>query len=1203
MTKGRRLIRTAFLVAFVAGLLAAGAGASTASAAGGWWLVNQSFAPGTLTNGQEGAIVVTAVDGGYQAIEAVKTKKTTSNIVLTDTLPAGVEVIGTSEAVKGQAGPQEPKAAHPLVKLVCTVTGVPATGQTVTCPVEGLKLLPFEEIRLKVLVNVLAENGTTVTNQVKISGGAVEGGGAAPTATAEKTTTVATEPSTFGAEREGYKLRPENQDGSLDTQAGSHPFQLSTTFNLNKNLFAAIPAGNKTPQKFYGSPALTNNLHFVLPPGLLGRAAGFPKCSSADFNEIVPGPGGLNACPTNTAIGVASANIYTPVVLGDYTASVPIFNITPNAGEPARFGFTIDEVPVVLTTKVRTGSDYGVEVSVHDAPETADVISSQVVFWGVPGDSRHDSSRGWACLDGKYWVEGEAVEEQCENEDAPNPPAFLTMPAVCGANPVSTVSGESWPLSNEKGEEPKVYTLAGSYTFESPFTGCDKLPFEPSISVTPDQTSTSTPTGLDVKLTVPQATTLSGEGLAEADIRNQTLRLPAGVLTAGGAASGLKACSAEQLGFTGFGENIAEQLENDHFTPNADNCPPGAKVGTVRIKTPLVEEELHGSVYLARVDTAPFTSPLVLYITAEEETSKVKVKLAGEVSINEETGQLTSKFIGAPPLPFEELELHLFDGGRATQSTPERCGTYKSGASFFASSSTEGHPVEVTAEPSFAITSGPGGSACPAEGPLPFATPFKAGPESTKGGAFSPFVVTLVRPDGNQALKSITVHEPAGAAAMLASVTPCPTAEAEKAEPNCPTSSEVGSSTAYAGLGGEPTQIPGQVFLTGPYHGAPFGLLALTDATHVGPFDLGKIPVLSTITVDPTTAAATITSNPLPQFAPLPGGATPAHPLGSTGVPSQIKALVINVNRANFTFNPTNCDPKSVVGETTGYEGGTSSTSAPLAITECGALPFKPTISVNVESNYSRVDGTGMKIKVTSGAGQANIKKTKLVFPESVPSRLTTIQKACPSQTFNANPANCPEGSVIGTAIAHTPVLKSPLTGPAYLVSHANESFPDAVFVLQGEGIKLILDGKTNIKGGVTSSTFETVPDAPVETFEVTLPRGPHSAFSGFGNLCEKAIEVPTTFGGQNGALIEGKTHVTVENCGGVKRSFKESELAKLLKKCKKVKNHKKRVKCEATARKQVKAVATCKKKNKGHAKKLNSCVAKARKTYALKLK
>jgi hypothetical protein len=244
-----------------------------------------------------------------------------------------------------------------------------------------------------------------------------------------------------------------------------------------------------------------------------------------------------------------------------------------------------------------------------------------------------------------------------------------------------------------------------------------------------------------------------------------------------------------------------------------------------------------------------------------------------------------------------------------------------------------------------------------------------------------------------------------------------------------------------------------------------------------------------------------------------------------------------------------------------------------------------------------------MKVLVKSSKGQANIAKTKLVFPTSIPSRLTTIQKACPDTVFNVNPASCPEGSVIGSAIAHTPVLRSPLTGPAYLVSHASASFPDAEFVLQGEGIKLVLDGKTDIKKGITSSTFETVPDAPVETFEVNLPRGPHSAFSGFGNLCAKAQELPTEFGGQNGALIVESTKAVVKGCKGVLGVHKESELAKLLKKCRKLKNHKKRAKCEATARKQVKAVAACKAKNKKNKKKLSSCVAAARKRYALKLK
>jgi hypothetical protein len=428
---------------------------------------------------------------------------------------------------------------------------------------------------------------------------------------------------------------------------------------------------------------------------------------------------------------------------------------------------------------------------------------------------------------------------------------------------------------------------------------------------------------------------------------------------------------------------------------------------------------------------------------------------------------------------------------------------------------------------------------------------------------------------------------------MLSKVTPCAEPAAGQ-EWNCGPDSLVGKSAASSGLGGAPVTLAGQVYLTKGYDGAPFGLLDATLA-QAGPFNLGWVYVRSRINVDPTTAAVTVTTDPGPH-----GDALPTI---IKGVPVQLKQINVTVDRPEFQFNPTNCLPKAITATVSGAEGASAGVSSPYNATGCAALPFKPTISVETESSYSRVDGLGMRVLVKSSRGQANIAKTKLVFPTSLPSRLSTIQKACPDTVFNANPASCPEGSVIGSAVAHTPVLRVPLSGPAYLVSHAGASFPDAEFVLQGEGIKLILDGKTDIKKGITSSTFETVPDAPVETFEVSLPRGPHSAFSGFGDLCAKPQELPTEFGGQNGALVLISTKALVKGCKGVLAFHTPSELAKLLKKCRKLKSHAKRARCEATARKQVKAVAACRAKNKKSKKKLSSCVAAARRKYALKLR
>jgi hypothetical protein len=1168
----RRLKLLSVAVAACAALVLA-LGAGSASAASAWWLLDSSSGPTNLVPGTKAIVSASAVNAGYA--EASGAKRT---IFFTDTLPTGIKLVKIESS---EAGVYAPFGGQKPIPLTCNVEG-----QVIRCPLEGV-LFASEGIKLKLEVEVENTLVSGAINNVKIEGGLDGKGEEIPGKTLPHPLIASSEPVNFGLEN--YELRPEDDEGEIETQAGAHPFQLTTTVDLNELAETTLFFG-KTPKLNPVPPDLTKNLHFVLPRGLIGNVANRPQCTEADFDTFFTGH--VNNCRENTAVGVASVTLLEPTTLGLATAPVPVFNLVPAPGEPARFGFEFFEVPVVLTTKVRSGSDYAVEVSVHYASEAANIEGSQVTFWGVPGDKRHDPSRGWECLADGFQVSGLSTPRPCKPSEETHPSAFLTMPTSCEGVPVTTATGEAWQEGVRFAGLP-----ADEFSFE-PFTNCGALPFNPTVEVKSDTSSAATPSGMTVSVKVPQDTTLSGEegALAEATVRSTTLTLPQGVMASGGASNGLMTCTSDEFGFNDGPEVLGPLTENNHFNTNDVHCPDASKIGTVNIVTPLLEHELTGSVYLAHLNTNPFSSPLVLFISAEDKTSGVQVSLAGEVKPNPATGELTSVFRETPPVAFSELNLHLFNGARATQSTPETCGVHEGSAQFESwAMNHEAHESYSAPNPALNITSEPGGTPCTSSaGSQPFAPGFSAGSEDLQGGAFSPFVVNLERPDGQQALRTIQVHLPLGAAAMLASVTPCTMAQV--AADACPEGSRVGHSSAIAGLGSSTVTIPGEVFLTeSPGPGVPFGLLAVSNAEKVGPFNLGRIPVMSGITVDEHTAQATVTSNPLPQLV--------------KGVPSQIKQLKVVVDRPEFTFNPTSCAALNTTGTITGYGPGGSvgvdPVEWPYTATNCGALPFNPTIAVNVESDVSRLDGTGMKIVVKSGKGQANIHLTHLVFPNSVPSRLTTIQKACPAQTFEANPAGCPEGSVIGSAIAHTPVLKSPLTGPAYLVSHANESFPDAVFVLQGEGIKLILDGKTNIKNGVTSSTFESIPDAPVESFEVTLPRGPHSAFSGFGNLCEKPIEVPTTFGGQNGALIEGKTLVTVEKCAnqgklGVK---KESELAKLLKQCKKAKKHKVRVKCEATAHKRVKAINSCKAKNKKSKKKLASCEAKARKTYVLKLK
>jgi hypothetical protein len=144
------------------------------------------------------------------------------------------------------------------------------------------------------------------------------------------------------------------------------------------------------------------------------------------------------------------------------------------------------------------------------------------------------------------------------------------------------------------------------------------------------------------------------------------------------------------------------------------------------------------------------------------------------------------------------------------------------------------------------------------------------------------------------------------------------------------------------------------------------------------------------------------------------------------------------------------------------------------------------------------------------------------------------LQKACTAAVFDANPAACPAASIVAYAKAITPILPVPLEGPAYFVSHGGEAFPQLILVLQGYGITIDLVGDTFIsKAGITSSTFAHVPDAPVSSFELTLPEGKYSALAANGNLCKEQskLKMPTEFTAQNGAVLNQNTHIEVEGC------------------------------------------------------------------------
>jgi uncharacterized repeat protein (TIGR01451 family) len=1017
-----------------------------------------------------------------------------SPVTITDTLPAGLTLDSAGASGVERLSSNELSCTG----LTCTYSGVVPTDDVLT---------------LTIPVDVSASAPSSVTNLITVSGG-----GAAEVS--------ASTPTAISTASPAWGLVPGSsafQVALSDDQAGAHADML-TNFNFNTDAEGGVFGDLK-------------DTVVDLPVGFAGDPQAAPTCSAAQLAAIPPGGFDLeNECPLESQIGTATIGVRLNQGSVTYITS-PLYNMPAQPGEVARLGFKSEIVQTNVSITVRPG-DHGLEATGPDLAGIVPISSVTLDTWGVPAEHRHDVWRDVTCVSGVYPCQRPGIGGPgLESETVPVP--FLSNPTSCTTSPLgATIKVDNW--------EQREQWLSAASTF-GPLGGCERMRFDPAFSVVPTTTSASSPTGLNVLLKIPQTYTDPG-ALATPHMRDARVTLPQGITLNPSAGAGLSACTPAQY-----------EAETATSPPGA-GCPDGSELGTVRIKTPALREEGFGHIYLAQPYNNPFKSLLAIYLVVKIPLRGVIVKAAGETVANPVTGQLVSTFNENPQLPFEEFELSFLQGQTSPFVSPPVCGEYTSQTEM----TSWAEPEEVSfLQNSFPITTGIRGGQCPSGGVPPFAPQLVSGTQSNAAGAYSPFYLRLIREDAEQEITKFTTVLPPGLTGNLTGVPFCPEADIEAARgvtgaeelehPSCPAASEIGHTIVEAGVGSVLAQTPGKLYLAGPYHGAPLSVLSIT-AAKVGPFDLGTVVIRFALDINPLTAQVEIngaTSDPIPHIL--------------KGIVVHLRDIRVYVNRERFIENPTSCTPMSVADTIYGVNPANLAEVTPVGASssfqaaDCQNLQFKPTFTASTSGKTSKADGASLGVKLTYPSApqgtQADIREVKVELPKRLPSRLTTLQKACTEEAFAANPASCPAASIIGHAKAITPILPVPLEGPAYFVSHGGAKFPELVIVLQGYGFTIDLHGETFIsKQGITSSTFPAVPDEPVTSFELTLPQGPYSALAANGNLCKGSkLAMPTKFVAQNGMEVSQSTKIAVAGCPKAKKaSHKKKQKSKSLKKHKK---------------------------------------------------
>jgi hypothetical protein len=882
-------------------------------------------------------------------------------------------------------------------------------------------------------------------------------------------------------------------------------------------------------------------LRVDLPPGLtVNPEATTEKCSLADFQNKVENPPGsgefvhVPLCDNATKVGreevtlvtnVAGVELPTPfgkvafpkgAIIPPSAATgtnIPVYNLEPDPGEPALFGFVVaGKEEILLRTDVSWESDFHEAFTIVE-PEPGPPFStliSRLVNDGTSGDG-----------------------------------AFITNPTTCfdPTAPGFEHLYSTWFRAESFGE-PNPNFPNGSEPVEAKIPtgvqqdGCENVPFDPELDITPGTNEIDSPASPTVTTHMDWEVPSGGEHeLSQSHLRSATVTMPAGMGLNPSGSVGLEACTDSQFH---KGERVEE-----------NQCPAASEIGTAEIKAPVLSEPLVGKIYVGEQKSSDPTSGEEFRVLVEAKSTNlgIVVRLIGNVSANPVTGQLTavvdeqevSPLFGAlpkglPQAPFEDVILR-FDGARKVLSSPPICAPAETTSTMvpWSDPADTTHPGD-----SFTLTSVPGGGACPTTmAQRAFLPSYTAKPDTTQGGAFTPLRVHIGRTDGQQEVKLVNVVFPKGLTAKLAGIPYCSegaiaaaagkSGTAERNAPSCGAASQIGHTVTASGTGPNPLKLPGSVYLAGPYKGAPLSAVAITPAIS-GPFDLGTVVVRVALKVDPVTAQINAVSDVIPDV--------------FGGVKLDIRTIDFNVDRSGFMVNPTNCSAQATTGAING--GGanpanpaafsTYAVNAPFQATGCDALKFKPKLATKLEGGTKRSKYPRLTATLTAREGDANIARTALTMPHAFFVAQNHIKTVCTRVQLAAQ--QCPSNSVYGRAEASSPLLDNKLSGPVYLVPGGHE-LPDLVADLHGQ-VNIQVHGVISSKRGGIKTVFDSLPDVAVKKFVLKMKGGKKGLIVNSTNICKGDQRAILNIKGQNGKKVKNnKFKLNLASCGKKKKGKK----------------------------------------------------------------
>ena len=866
------------------------------------------------------------------------------------------------------------------------------------------------------------------------------------------------------------------------SQAGGHP-NMTTSFSLDSP----------------GAPEAARNIEFNAPEGVFGNPNAVTKCTRADF--------ALQSCTPNSQVGVMTLRALVEGNPEHLLGTAPIFVVEPEEHQTALFAVIVPElhIPILIPVQVRTGTDYGLRFTVSEISQLTPLASADMTFWGFPAEDAHNNERFAIGSPGNPAGCSGLADTSCiasaTRSTLPDRP-LISNPTVCtGQELVTRLSVQTYQDPNNRSEAQSSYP---------PVDGCERLTFAPLLEADITSNEADSPTGVDISLRAPQ---FLGRAASPSQIKSAVVTLPPGLTINPDAADGQTMCTDAQAR---FGQEARSA------------CPETSKIGTFEIGTPALDGPLLGNLYIG--EPKPGDQYRVIM---EAAGFGINAKLVSSVRPDPSTGRITIQTQDLPQVSFEEFTFHLFSSDRGLFATPTHCTLYPVTGRFFP---WNDELADQSSNSFFNIESGPDGKPCPPQ-VRPFAPRLSAGTSNPMAGAFSNFALKLDRDDGDQYLGDLNFEMPSGFTGDLRGISYCPETSiaaaavkegrSELAVPSCPVSSLVGSSNVAAGPGSHPFHAVGKMYLAGPLKGAPLSLVAITPAL-AGPYDYGNVVVRVALHIDPLTAQVRAVSDRMPQI------------IG--GIPIRMRSIRVNIDRPNFTINPTNCLPQSVNSQGIGDQGSVANFSSYFIADDCSSLGFKPKMAIRqlgAKGQTKRSKNPRLRFDLWTRPGDANVRSVSVTLPKAFAIDQRHLANICSKAQLEAE--LCAGRQKIGDVWVKTPLLDQPLAGPAYAVSGFGK-LPRLAFILDGQ-VRLMPQAESrSVKRGFLRTVVPVIPDAPIGHFRLTLLGGKKGYLVNTRNLCAASASATVKYTAHSGKRATQRVR-TRTRCGkkGKPRKAKRS--------------------------------------------------------------